>query len=167
MKKHAHLKIILHQVACGGISAAVFGKWTMKVGTRAALVVGGSIYGSAWVITGIGVATHTLPLVYLGNGELTFLQGHTLLPPFKVLFCYCSSLGWSGLRVCLYPSYPSSSRMVSRQTRSCVWHRHFWVWKWSFVLRSNHELFYQNFLHPSHILGQPTRDNNRGWKTIR
>jgi hypothetical protein len=41
----------------------------MKVGTRAAMMTGGSIYGSAWVITGIGVATHNLPLVYLGNRE--------------------------------------------------------------------------------------------------
>ena len=41
----------------------------MKVGTRAALMVGGSIYGSAWVITGLGVEMHSLPLVYLGNSE--------------------------------------------------------------------------------------------------
>ncbi len=55
----------------------------MKVGTRAALVVGGSIYGSAWVITGLGVATHTLPLVYLGNGESIFqLTHHVLFKPF-------------------------------------------------------------------------------------
>jgi hypothetical protein len=41
----------------------------MKVGTRAAMMTGGTIYGSAWVITGIGVAMHNLPLVYLGNRE--------------------------------------------------------------------------------------------------
>ena len=55
------------KVAAGGISAALFGKWTMKVGTRTALITGGSIYGGAWMLTGLGVATHSLPLVYLGN----------------------------------------------------------------------------------------------------
>lgn len=47
----------------------------MKVGTRASLVVGGTVYGSAWVVTGLGVTTHSLPLVYLGNGEtVQYLQ---------------------------------------------------------------------------------------------
>ena len=66
-------------MAAGGISAAVVGKWTMKVGTRAAMLTGGAIYGSAWVLTGLGVAMHSLPIVYLGNRELNAFKQLTYL----------------------------------------------------------------------------------------
>ena len=36
------------------------------------MLTGGSVYGGAWVITGLGVATHNLPMVYLGNRESAF-----------------------------------------------------------------------------------------------
>jgi hypothetical protein len=38
------------------------------------MLTGGSVYGGAWVITGLGVAMHNLPLVYLGNRESAFLM---------------------------------------------------------------------------------------------
>jgi hypothetical protein len=41
---------------------------------RTAMLTGGSVYGGAWVITGLGVAMHNLPLVYLGNRESAFLM---------------------------------------------------------------------------------------------
>ena len=38
------------------------------------MLTGGSVYGGAWVITGLGVAMHNLPLVYLGNRESAFFN---------------------------------------------------------------------------------------------
>lgn len=72
-------------IAAGGISAAVFGKWTMKVGTRMAMVAGGTLYGSAFAITAAGVATHNLPMVYAGNLVAGIGYGCTYTPPIQAL----------------------------------------------------------------------------------
>nr|XP_040568855.1 LOW QUALITY PROTEIN: oxalate:formate antiporter-like [Lepeophtheirus salmonis] len=72
-------------IAFGGIAAAVFGKWTMKVGTRKALFCGGSLLGTAFLLSGIGVAQHSLPLLYMGNLLAGIGYGCAYTPPIQAL----------------------------------------------------------------------------------
>ena len=58
------------QIAFGGLGAAILGQWTMKVGTRKSMFIGGALFGTAFVTAGAGVAMHSLPLLYLGNCKL-------------------------------------------------------------------------------------------------
>lgn len=70
-------------IAAGGLSAALFGKWTMKVGTRRSMVTGGALFGTAFGITALGVSMHSLPLLYAGNREYnTFLKKGNILHIF-------------------------------------------------------------------------------------
>ena len=57
----------MFQIAVGGLSAAALGKWSMKVGTRATMMLGGALFGTAFAVSGAGVAMHSLPLLYAGN----------------------------------------------------------------------------------------------------
>jgi len=72
-------------IAAGGISAALFGKWTMKVGTRKSMVVGGTLFGTAFGLTALGVSMHSLPLVYAGNMLAGIGYGCTYTPPIQAL----------------------------------------------------------------------------------
>ena len=63
-------RCIFLQIASGGICAALFGKWTMKVGTRYSMFLGGALFGTAFATAGAGVAMHSLPLLYFGNCKL-------------------------------------------------------------------------------------------------
>lgn len=53
-----------------GISAALFGKWQVKVGPRKPLVYGSVAFGGGMLLGGYGAAIHSLPLMYLGYGFL-------------------------------------------------------------------------------------------------
>ena len=71
-------------------SALLIGKWTMKVGTRKAMVTGGALYGSAFGLTALGVSMHSLPMMYAGN----LLAGNSPdIKPLHLGFCtsYCVS----------------------------------------------------------------------------
>lgn len=57
----------LLQIAAGGLSAALFGKWTMKVGVRAAMATGGSLFAGGFLLSSFGVMQHNLPMLYAGN----------------------------------------------------------------------------------------------------
>ena len=46
----------------------------MKVGTRATMTLGGALFGTAFAASGLGVAMHSLPLLYLGNLHSSQLQ---------------------------------------------------------------------------------------------
>ena len=59
--------LLFFKIAAGGLSAALFGKWTMKVGTRRAMTTGGILFGTAFAVTSLGVSMHSLPLLYAGN----------------------------------------------------------------------------------------------------
>ncbi len=50
-----------------GIVAACFGKWQMKVGPRASIAAAALCFGGGLALGSIGVATHNLPLLYLGT----------------------------------------------------------------------------------------------------
>jgi len=72
-------------IAIGGLSAAALGKWTMKVGTRATMTLGGALFGTAFVVSGLGVANHNLPLLYLGNFIAGVGYGCAYTPPIQAL----------------------------------------------------------------------------------
>lgn len=56
--------------AMQGITAALGGKWQMKVGPRKAMFVAGLCFGGGLMLGGLGVALHSLPLLYAGYGLL-------------------------------------------------------------------------------------------------
>ncbi len=60
-----------------GVAGALLGKWCDRVGPRIALGVGGALYGGGIMIGSIGIATHSLPLLYLGYGWLFILSSST------------------------------------------------------------------------------------------
>ena len=60
------------QIAAGGLSAAFFGKWTMKVGLRRSMLTGASIFGAGFLLSGAGVLNHNIPMLYAGNCERLF-----------------------------------------------------------------------------------------------
>jgi len=72
-------------IASGGICAALFGKWTMKVGTRFSMTCGGALFGSAFALTALGVQMHSLPMVYAGNTLVGIGYGMTYTPPIQAL----------------------------------------------------------------------------------
>jgi MFS family permease len=53
-----------------GLSAAVFGRWLERVGPRKAGVAAAFCWGGGYLISAIGVRTHQLWLLYLGNGVI-------------------------------------------------------------------------------------------------
>ena len=50
----------------------------MKVGTRASMVTGGTIFASAFALTGLGISMHSLPMIYAGNGKVCKTQSGNL-----------------------------------------------------------------------------------------
>lgn len=53
-----------------GLAAAVAGKWLEDVGPRKVGVVAAACWGGGYVLGGIGILLHQLPLVYLGYGVI-------------------------------------------------------------------------------------------------
>jgi MFS family permease len=53
-----------------GLSAAVFGRWVERVGPRRSGVVAALCWGGGYLVSALGVRTHELGLVYLGNGVI-------------------------------------------------------------------------------------------------
>jgi len=53
-----------------GLSAAMAGKWQTKVGSRTVLVTAAGCFGGGLMLGSVGIATHNLPLLYLGYGVM-------------------------------------------------------------------------------------------------
>jgi MFS family permease len=53
-----------------GTSAAVFGRWVEEGGPRRAMFTAGLCWGAGFIVSAIGIYTHTLLLVYFGYGVL-------------------------------------------------------------------------------------------------
>lgn len=53
-----------------GASAAVFGTWMERVGPRKAMFAAACCFGLGFLVSALGVYTHSLWLLYLGNGVL-------------------------------------------------------------------------------------------------
>ena len=72
--------------ALQGIAAALGGKWQIKVGARKAMFVAGMCFGGGLMLGGLGVALHSLPLLYLGYGILGGTGvGLAYTPPVQAL----------------------------------------------------------------------------------
>jgi MFS family permease len=72
-------------IAAGGIGAAVFGKWTIKVGVRKAMACGSLLFGAGFGVSALGVATHSLPVLYAGNLMCGIGYGCAYTPPIQAL----------------------------------------------------------------------------------
>lgn len=57
-------------IACLGVSAALFGRWLERVGPRRAGVAAAFCWGGGYLVSALGVKTHQLWLLYLGNGVI-------------------------------------------------------------------------------------------------
>jgi len=69
-----------------GLSAALAGKWQMKVGPRATIAAAALSFGGGFLLSAAGVATHSLALVYLGYGVLGGIGlGLSYTPPIQTL----------------------------------------------------------------------------------
>lgn len=55
---------------CLGGSAAIFGRWLERVGPRKAMLVSALCFSGGFFLSAIGVWTHQIWLLYLGNGVL-------------------------------------------------------------------------------------------------
>lgn len=72
--------------ALQGLSAAAAAKWQTKVGARTAMATAGCCFGGGLMLGGLGVATHNLPLVYMGYGFLGGCGvGVAYTPPVQAL----------------------------------------------------------------------------------
>jgi len=72
-------------IAAGGISAAVFGKWTIKAGVRKAMALGGLLYGTGFSVAASGVYTNNVGLMYAGNLLCGIGYGCAYTPPIQAL----------------------------------------------------------------------------------
>ena len=69
-----------------GLSAALLGKWQMKVGQRVSIGLAGLCFGGGFALSGLGAALHNLPLIYLGFGVLSGTGlGLAYTPPIQCL----------------------------------------------------------------------------------
>lgn len=69
-----------------GFSAALAGKWQMKVGPRTAIAAAAVSFGGGFLLSAVGVATHNIGLVYFGYGVLGGIGlGLSYTPPIQTL----------------------------------------------------------------------------------
>ena len=72
-----------------GLSAALLGKWQMKMGPRVSVGLAGLCFGGGFALSGLGVYIHSLPLVYLGFGVLSGTGlGLAYTPPIQALMTW-------------------------------------------------------------------------------
>ena len=71
-------------IASGGISAALLGSWTVRVGVRQAMGTGAVMFGLGLTVAGLGVLNHSLPLLYTGNVLCGLGYGCAYTPPLQV-----------------------------------------------------------------------------------
>lgn len=69
-----------------GVSAAMAGKWQMKVGPKVAIASGAVAFGGGLCAAAAGIAIHSLPLVYFGYGVMGGIGvGLSYTPPVQTL----------------------------------------------------------------------------------
>ena len=69
-----------------GVGAAAAGKWQARVGARTAMTAASFFCGGGLMLGGIGIATHSLPALYLGYGFLAGCGiGLAYTPPVQAL----------------------------------------------------------------------------------
>ena len=70
-------------MAAGGISAALLGKLSLRLGVRKSLACGGLLYGVGFGVAAAGVSTHSLGLLYFGNLVTGLGAGLCYTPPIQ------------------------------------------------------------------------------------
>ena len=69
-----------------GLSAALAGKWQMKVGPQASIAAASLCFGGGFLLSAVGVATHNIGLVFLGYGFFSGIGlGLSYTPPIQTL----------------------------------------------------------------------------------
>eukprot|EP00823_Brevimastigomonas_motovehiculus_P000185 TRINITY_DN1029_c0_g1_i1.p1 TRINITY_DN1029_c0_g1~~TRINITY_DN1029_c0_g1_i1.p1 ORF type:complete len:617 (-),score=164.91 TRINITY_DN1029_c0_g1_i1:505-2355(-) len=69
-----------------GIAAFSCGKLQLKLGVRKSLLISGMLLGTGTLLGSLGIATHSLPLLYLGYGAIAgFGIGFCYTPPVQTL----------------------------------------------------------------------------------
>jgi MFS family permease len=72
-----------------GIAGAAAGKWQNVVGPRMAIGLGGLLFGGGMCVGALGIATHSLPLLYFGFGVLGGAgTGLCYTPPMQALMLW-------------------------------------------------------------------------------
>jgi len=80
------LPVMSTAFALQGIAAAVVGTWQEKVGARINGTLGAFCFGGGFMLGGLGVAMHNLPLLYIGYGLLAGSGiGIAYVPPLAAL----------------------------------------------------------------------------------
>jgi len=72
-------------IASGGVSAAVLGSWTVRVGVRQAMATGGILFGGGLLLSSLGIAKHNLFMLYMGNIICGMGYGCAYTPPLQAL----------------------------------------------------------------------------------
>merc|ERR1719318_266528 len=72
-------------IGSGGVSAAVLGGWTVRVGVRQAMATGGVLYGGGMLLSSLGVAQHSLAMLYMGNIMCGMGYGCAYTPPLQAM----------------------------------------------------------------------------------
>jgi OFA family oxalate/formate antiporter-like MFS transporter len=72
-------------IASGGVSAALLGPWTVRAGARRAVATGAVCFGLGLAVSGLGVACHSLPLLYGGNVLCGLGYGCAYTPPLQTM----------------------------------------------------------------------------------
>ena len=79
-------------IASGGVSAALLGSWTVRVGVRQAMATGAIMFGLGLSVAGLGVSVQSLPLLYTGNVICGLGYGCAYTPPLQVKIGFWSYL---------------------------------------------------------------------------
>ena len=79
-------------IASGGVSAALLGSWTVRVGVRQAMATGAVMFGLGLSVAGLGVSVQSLPLLYTGNVICGLGYGCAYTPPLQVEIGFWSYL---------------------------------------------------------------------------
>jgi len=72
-------------IASGGVSAALLGSWTVRVGVRQAMATGAVMFGLGLSVAGLGVSVQSLPLLYTGNVICGLGYGCAYTPPLQTM----------------------------------------------------------------------------------
>ena len=72
----------------GGASAFLFSRWQVRLGVRASMLAGAFFFGSGLMLSSVGVAQHSLPLLYAGNVLAGLGYGAAYTPPVQAVISW-------------------------------------------------------------------------------
>ena len=72
----------------GGASAFLFSRLQVRLGVRASMLAGAFFFGSGLMLSSVGVAQHSLPLLYTGNVLAGLGYGAAYTPPVQAVISW-------------------------------------------------------------------------------